>query len=101
MGKLGSPQLDGHSGDESLYTRWGVVMEYAGREGSVVGSTSHDGSTSRHAGVNVELHWSPAILVYDDSAINGGEEMVKPGQVLPELRGADDIPYFRALPESV
>ena len=56
---------------------WGVVVEYAWRKSRMVGATSCDGSTSGHAGINVELYQSPTVLVYYESAISGREEMVK------------------------
>ena len=31
-----------------------------------------------HASINVEVYQVPVILVYDESAISGGEELIKP-----------------------
>ena len=73
--KLGSPQLEGHSGIESIeVTNGRVVPEYTGRECSMLHSARCEGSTPRHAGVNVRLDWVPAILNNDKGAIHGGEE---------------------------
>ena len=79
MCKLGSPQLDGPSGIESLeVTNGRVSPEYPRREGTMVCSASCEGSTARHAGVDVELYRVPVILMNDASAIIGGEELIKP-----------------------
>ena len=78
--ELGSPQLDGPSGIESLeVTNGRVAPEYPRREGSMVHSASCEGSSARHAGVYVELDWVPAILMNDEGAICCGEESIKPG----------------------
>ena len=56
MCELGSQQLDGQSGIDTLeVTDWRVVPEYAMREGSIVCAASCVGSTARHAGIDVEL----------------------------------------------
>ena len=76
----GSPQLDGKNGIESLkVTNGRVAPEYPGRESSMVLSASCEGSTTRHAGIDLELSRVPAILMNDEGAIRGGKEMVKPG----------------------
>ena len=63
--------------------------------------TSCEGSASRHAGIDVELKWDPAVLMNDESAISSGEEPIEPGQVLLELSGEDERPLIWPLPESV
>ena len=61
--ELGIPQLDGQSGIESLeVTNGRVTPEYPGRESSMLHSVSCEGSTARHAGINVKLDRVPAIL---------------------------------------
>ena len=80
MCELGRPQHDGQSSVESLeVTNGRVTPEYPGRESSMVCSASCEGSTARHAGIDVELDRIPAILMNDESAIRGGVEMFKPG----------------------
>ena len=78
--KLWGPQLDGQCSIESLEVAdEGVVPEYPRREGNVIGSACCEGSTARHASVDVELYRVPVILVNEESAIGGGEEPIKPG----------------------
>ena len=78
--ELGSPQLDGNSGIETLeVTHVRVFPAYTGRVCSMVHSASCEGSTAKHAGINVELDRIAAILMNDESATHGGEEPVKPG----------------------
>ena len=43
----------------------------------------------------------PVILVDEEHAIGGGDEMVEPGQILAELRGDGEGSLFRALPEGI
>ena len=45
----------------------------------MVRSARCEGSAARHAGIDVELYQVPVILVNDESAIGGGEELIKPG----------------------
>ena len=53
--ELRHPQLDGHTGVESLeVTDERVAPEYPRREGSMVRSVSCEGSAARHAGIDVE-----------------------------------------------
>ena len=102
MCELWSLQLDGQSGIESIeVTKWRVASEYPRREGSMIGYDSCDGSAARRAGIYVELDRVPAILMNDEGAINGGEELIKPGQVLSKLRGEGEGSFFSALPEGV
>ena len=56
-----------------------VGLEYPRRKGGMVRSASHEGSTAGHAGIDVELYGMPVIVVNDESAIGGGEELIKPG----------------------
>ena len=78
--ELWNPPLDGQSSIESLkVTNGRVAPEYTRRESSMLCSASCDGSTARHAGIDVELDRVPAILMNDEHAIHSGEEMVKPG----------------------
>ena len=93
--KLGSQQLDGQSGIESLKVTHGrVAPEYPRREVSMVGSATCEGSTARHAGIDVELDRVPAILMNDEGAIRGGGEPIKPGYVLSKLRGESEGSFF-------
>ena len=78
--ELRSPQLDGQCSIESLEVAdEGVVPEYPRCEGSVIGSACCEGSPAGHASVDVEVYSVPVILVNEESAISGGEEMTKPG----------------------
>ena len=80
MSELWCTQLDGQCGVENLkVVDEGVVPEYPRREGSLMGSASHECSAARHESVDVELYWVLVILVNDESAIGGGEEPMKPG----------------------
>ena len=74
--KLCGPHLDGQHCIDSLEMAdgGGVVLEYPRWEGSVIRSTSGEGSTAGHAGIDVELYRVPVLLVNDESSINGGEE---------------------------
>ena len=67
----------------------------------MVCSASCEGSTARHAGMDLELAQVPAILMNDKCTICGGEEQVKPGHILSEIRGEGEDPFFWALPEGV
>ena len=78
--KLWSPQLDVQCIVESLeVTDEGVVPEYPRREASMIGSSRCEGSTTGHASVNIEVYQVPAILVNEESAFGGGEELIEPG----------------------
>ena len=80
MCELGSPQLDGQSGIESLgVTNGRIVPEYTGRETSMAHSAICEDSTARYACIDVELDQVPAILMNDEGAIHDGEETLKPG----------------------
>ena len=80
MHELWGPQLDGQCGVESLEVAdAGVVPEYPRWEGSMIGSARHEGSAAGHASIDVELYRVPVILVNDESAVDGGEEPIKPG----------------------
>ena len=86
--KLRSPQLDGQSSIESLeVTNWRVAPKYPRREGSMVRSARCEGSTDRHAGIDVELDWVPTILMKNEGAMHDGEEPIKRGLVLSKLMG--------------
>ena len=54
---------------------WHVIHNVRGCL-TVVRATSHVGSTSRQACVNVELYWGPAVLMYYESVISSGEETI-------------------------
>ena len=73
------PQLDGQCGFDSLEVAdEGVVPECPRRESGVIGSACCEGSTARHATIDVEGYWVPVIVVNEESAIGGGEELIKP-----------------------
>ena len=77
--ELRSQQLDGQSGIESLeVTNGRVALQCPRRVGSVVCSSSCEGSSDRHTGIGVELDWVPTILMKDEGAIVGVEEPIKP-----------------------
>ena len=58
--ELGSTQVDGQSSIESLEVKNGrVAPEYAGREGNMVHSASCEGTTARHADVDIDLDRVP------------------------------------------
>ena len=77
--ELWCPQVDGQSYIERLeVTDRRVGPEYPRRKGSMVRSASCEGSTARHAGINVELYRVPVILVNDESVIHVGEEPIDP-----------------------
>ena len=80
--ELGNPQLDGQSSGESLEViNERVPQSTLGprREGSMVRSSSREGFAARHVGIDVELYRVPVILMNDESAICGGEKLIKPG----------------------
>ena len=97
-----SPQLDGLCGIESfeMADEW-FVSKYPGWEGGMVGSACCDGSTAGHVGVNVQVYRVSVVLVDEECAIGCGEEMIKPGKILAELRGEGERALFRALPEGI
>ena len=67
------------SGVESLEVTDGLAaLEYPRMECSMVRSASCEGSSARHAGTDVELYCVPVIMVNDESAICGGEELIEP-----------------------
>ena len=78
--ELRSPQLDGQCGVESLEVAdEEVVLEYPRWEGGVIGFAHCEGSAARHASVDVQVYWVPLILVNEENAIGGGQEMIKLG----------------------
>ena len=79
MCKVLGSQLDHQCSVESLKVADGRVgPEYRRRKGGMVCSASCEGSTARHAGINVELYRVPVILVNDESVIHVGEEPIDP-----------------------
>ena len=78
-----------------------VASQYPGRECGVIGSASCDGSTARHAGVDIQVNWLPVILVDEECAVGGGEEMFKPDQIFAELGGEGEVSLFQALLEGI
>ena len=78
--QLRSPQLDGQCIIESLeLLDEGVVREYPSWEDVMIGSARCECLAARHASVDVEVYRVPVILVNEESAVGGGEEMIKPG----------------------
>ena len=69
-----SPQLDGECGVESLQ----VADEYSRWEGGVIGSACCEGSAAGHASVDVQVYQVPVILVNEENAVGGSEEIIKP-----------------------
>ena len=57
----------------------GVVQEYPRWEGGVIGSPCYESSAAGHASIDVQVCRVPVILVNEESAIGGGEEIIKPG----------------------
>ena len=100
--ELRSPQLDGQCCIESLKVAdEGVVPDYSRREDGMIGSAHCEGSTARHASIDVQMYRVPVILVNEECAIGGGEEMIKPGKILAEFGGEGEVSFFRALPEGI
>ena len=72
--ELRSPQLDGQCGVESLeMADEGIVSKYPGCEDGMIGSSCCDGSTTGHAGVDVQVYQMPVVLVDEEHAIGGGD----------------------------
>ena len=99
MHELGSPQLDGQCSIESLQMAdEGVVPEHPRGEGGMIGSARCEGSTAGHARIDVQVYWVPVILMNEEYAVGGREEMIKPGKILVELGGEGEGFLFRTLP---
>ena len=67
----------------------------------MISSACCEGSTAGNARVNVEVYWVPVVLVNEESAVSGGEETIKPGNILVKLGGEGEGSLFRALPECI
>ena len=77
--ELRIPQLDGQCDVESLEVAdERVVAEYSRWEGGVIGSAHCEGSAAGHASVDVQVYQLPVILVNEESAFGGGDEIIKP-----------------------
>ena len=57
----------------------GIVPVYNRWKGSVIHFAICEGSAAGYAGIDVELYHVPVILVNDESAISGREELIKLG----------------------
>ena len=83
------------------------VSEYPSWESGMIGSARCEGSTAVHAGINVQVYRVPVILMDEECAVGGGDETIKPGEILAELRGEGKDPcyvhclVFRVLSESI
>ena len=77
------------------------MLQYPVGKCGMIGSARCDGSTARHAGIDIHMYWVLVILVDEEHAIGGGEEMVEPRQILAEPRGEGEGSLFRALPEGI
>ena len=67
----------------------------------MIGSALCDSCTAGHAGINIQGYGVPVILVDEEHAVGGGEEMVETGHILAELGGEGEGSLFRALPEGI
>ena len=78
----------------------GFVSEATEREDGVVGSACCEGSAARHTSIDVEWYCVPVVLVNEEIAVGGGEEMIEPSQILAELGREGDQCSGHCLRES-